>query len=584
MKTSQYLLATLREDPSDAELASHRLMLRAGMIRAQASGLYSWLPTGLRVLRKVENIVREEMNKCGALEILMPMVQAAELWQESGRWQEYGSELLRLEDRHGREFCLGPTHEEVITSLIRDEIRSYKQLPANYYQIQGKFRDERRPRFGVMRAREFLMKDAYSFHASDECLDKTYQSMYQAYSNIFERLGLDYRAVIADSGSIGGNSSHEFHVLADSGEDAIAFSTESDYAANIEKAESLSPTGSAAEPTAPLESISTPNVSSIEQVCKQFSVEANRVIKTLIVKGQKEGSLVAVCLRGDHQLNEIKIEKHPLVASPFEMALDEEIIKATGCKPGSIGPVKLEIPLIIDRDAAVLSDFICGANQDDHHLTGVNWQRDVGALNVGDTDAAESDITKINIFDCRNIVEGDASPDGKGTLTIKRGIEVGHIFQLGTKYSKAMKANVLGENGKAITLTMGCYGIGVSRIVAAAIEQNHDEYGITWPENIAPFQVAIVPMNMKRSPRVAEQAEALYNQLLQAGVEVILDDRKERPGVMFADIELIGVPHRIVISERGIDAGTFEYKHRKNGDKVDVKIDQVFSTLMKKIN
>jgi len=569
MKASQYLLATLREDPSDAELASHRLMLRAGMIRMQASGLYTWLPTGLRVLKKVENIVREEMDAIGALEILMPMVQAAELWQESGRWQEYGAELLRMNDRHGREFCLGPTHEEVITSMIRDEIRSYKQLPAVYYQVQGKFRDERRPRFGVMRAREFLMKDAYSFHATDECLGKTYQSMHQAYSRIFERLGLEFRAVIADTGSIGGSNSHEFHVLADSGEDAIAFSTKSDYAANVEKAEALAPNlESVSEPTQDLQTVSTPNSRSIDDVCKLLKLNANQVLKTLIVKGQKDNSLIAVCLRGDHQLNEIKIEKHPLVRSPLEMATDAEIKLASGAEAGSVGPVGLNIPIIVDRDAALLSDFVCGANKNEHHLTGVNWQRDANFT---------------EIFDCRNIVEGDASPDGKGTLTIKRGIEVGHIFQLGTKYSKAMKANVLAENGKAVTLTMGCYGIGVSRIVAAAIEQNHDDYGIIWPENIAPFQVAIVPMNMKRSPRVAEQAEALYQQLKKAGVEVLFDDRKERPGVMFADIELIGVPHRIVISERGIDAGTFEYKHRRSNDKEDIPIDKTFSTIMQKI-
>ncbi|MBV1907892.1 MAG: proline--tRNA ligase [Kangiellaceae bacterium] len=568
MKTSQYLLATLREVPSDAELASHRLMLRAGMIRAQASGLYTWLPTGLRVLRKIENIVREEMDAVGASEILMPMVQSAELWQESGRWNEYGNELLRLNDRHGREFCLGPTHEEVITSMIRDEIRSYKQLPAVYYQIQSKFRDERRPRFGVMRAREFLMKDAYSFHTTEECLEKTYQKIFQAYTRIFERLGLEFRAVIADSGSIGGNSSHEFHVLADSGEDAIAFSTGSDYAANVEKAESLSANVSErSEGNQAKTIVDTPNTKSIEEVCTLLKIDASSVIKTLIVKGN-DGKLVAICLRGDHQLNEIKVEKHPLVLAPLHMATDEEIKQTVGASAGSVGPVGLSIDIIADNDAALLSDFVCGANTDAQHLTGVNWNRDTNYTGT---------------YDCRNIVEGDKSPDGKGTLTIKRGIEVGHIFQLGTKYSEAMKANVLSENGKAVTLTMGCYGIGVSRIVAAAIEQNHDEYGITWPENIAPFQVAIVPMNMKRSPRVAEQAEALYQQLKDVGVEVLFDDRKERPGVMFADIELIGVPHRIVISERGIDAGTFEYKHRRSNDKQDVKIENVFSTLMEKM-
>jgi len=570
MKTSQYLLATLREDPSDAELASHRLMLRAGMIRAQASGLYTWLPTGLKVLRKVENIVREEMDAIGAGEILMPMVQAAELWQESGRWQEYGPELLRMHDRHGREFCLGPTHEEIITSMIRDEIRSYKQLPAVYYQIQGKFRDERRPRFGVMRAREFLMKDAYSFHTNDDCLEETYQQMYQAYSRIFERLGLEFRAVIADTGSIGGEKSHEFHVLADSGEDAIAFSSDSDYAANVEKAESLAPNvKSRADAIETLAEVATPNAHTIEEVAKLLTIAKEKALKTLFVKGTEDQPVIAVCLRGDHQLNEIKMEKHPLVASPFAMASDEQILSVAGCKAGSVGPVGLNIPIIADRDAAILSDFVCGANKDGYHLTGVNWQRDAQYNEV---------------FDCRNIVEGDTSPDGKGTLTVKRGIEVGHIFQLGTKYSEAMKANVLSENGKAVTLTMGCYGIGVSRIVAAAIEQNHDEYGITWPENIAPFQVAIVPMNMKRSPRVAEHAEALYAQLKQAGVEVLFDDRKERPGVMFADIELIGVPHRIVISERGIDAGTFEYKHRRKNDKLDIQIDNAFPLLMEKMS
>ncbi|MDQ7051042.1 MAG: proline--tRNA ligase [Enterobacterales bacterium] len=570
MKTSQYLLATQREDPSDAELISHKLMLRAGMIRAQASGLYTWLPTGLRVLRKVEKIVRQEMDAIGAQEILMPMVQAAELWQESGRWQEYGAELLRLNDRHGREFCLGPTHEEVITSLVRDEIRSYKQLPAVYYQVQGKFRDERRPRFGVMRAREFLMKDAYSFHTNDECLEQTYQQMYQAYSRIFERLGLDFRAVIADSGAIGGSSSHEFHVLADSGEDAIAFSTESDYAANLEKAQALAPdVTQRVAPSQELQEVATADCHTVEDVAQFLNLSNKQILKTLIVKGVGDAPIVAICLRGDHQLNEIKIEKHPLVASPFTMASDEEILTATGANAGSVGPVDIKIPVIIDRDAQMMSDFACGANKDGYHLTGVNWQRDV---------------KEENIFDCRNIQEGDPSPDGKGVLTIKRGIEVGHIFQLGDKYSKAMKANVLADTGKAVTLTMGCYGIGVSRIVAAAIEQNNDDYGITWPDNIAPFQVAIVPMNMKRSPRVAEQAEKLYQQLLEAGVEVLFDDRKERPGVMFADIELIGVPHRIVISERGIDAGTFEYKYRRDNQKQDLNMDEVFSTLLQKLS
>lgn len=568
MKTSQYLLATLREEPSDAELISHKLMLRAGLIRKQASGLYTWLPTGLRVLRKVEQIVREEMDATGALEILMPMVQSADLWEESGRWGDFGPELLRIKDRHNREFCLGPTHEEVITAMIRDEIRSYKQCPAVYYQVQGKFRDEVRPRFGVMRAREFLMKDAYSFHTSQDSLEQTYQTMYQAYSNIFERLGLEFRAVIADTGSIGGSASHEFHVLADSGEDAIAFSDGSDYAANIEKAEAQAPQHERMSPTEVMEQIETPDVKSIEELSAFLSVPANRTLKTLLVEGADEKyPVVAVCLRGDHQLNEIKIEKHSLIAFPLTLASEQAVKEVAGCLPGSVGPVGLNIPVIADRDAAVLSDFICGENQDGFHLKGVNWERDAKFT---------------EIFDCRNIVEGDISPDGLGTLTIKRGIEVGHIFQLGTKYSEAMKATVLDENGKSLVLTMGCYGIGVSRIVAAAIEQNFDEYGIVWPENIAPFQVAIVPMNMKKSEAVAELANNLYIQLKNAGIEVLLDDRNERPGVMFADMELIGIPHRLVISDRGIEAGTLEYKHRSDKDKLDINIDKAFTFLLQK--
>jgi prolyl-tRNA synthetase len=571
MRTSQYLLATQREVPSDAELISHQLMLRAGLIRRQASGLYTWLPTGLKVLRKVEQIVREEMDAVGALEILMPMVQSADLWEESGRWADFGPELLRIKDRHNREFCLGPTHEEVITAMIRDEIRSYKQCPAIYYQVQAKFRDEVRPRFGVMRAREFLMKDAYSFHTTQASLEETYQVMYQAYSKIFTRLNLEFRAVIADTGSIGGSASHEFHVLAESGEDAIAFSSDSDYAANVEKAEAQAPKYSAPEATQTMDKISTPDSKTIEEVCKLLSISASTTIKTLLVEGaSEEAPVIAICLRGDHELNELKVEKHALVASPLTMANEQAVKAASGCKPGSVGPVGLSIPMIVDRDAAVISDFVCGANEDGYHLKGVNWQRDVNY--------------EFQVFDCRNIVEGDKSPDGKGTLTIKRGIEVGHIFQLGTKYSEAMKANVLGENGKAQTLTMGCYGIGVSRIVAAAIEQNFDDYGIVWPDNIAPFQVAIVPMNMKKSHRVAELAEGLYAQLKNAGIEVILDDRKERPGVMFADMELIGVPHRVVISDRGIDAGNLEYKHRRNKEKVDVASDNIFDFVMQQIN
>lgn len=571
MRTTNYLVATLRETPSDAELISHQLMLRAGLIRklASSAGLYSWLPTGLKVLRKVEAIVRDEMNKVGAQEMLMPMVQPADLWEESGRWQEYGDELLRLQDRHNREFCLGPTHEEVITAIIRDDVRSYKQLPCSFYQIQTKFRDERRPRFGVMRAREFLMKDAYSFHVDSDSLNETYEKMYQAYCNIFDRLGLTYRAVIADTGSIGGSASHEFHVLADSGEDAIAFSDGSDYAANVEKAETLAPQQSRPEASKSLEKVETPKVKSIEQLTKHLEVSANQTLKTLLVEGvTDEHPVVALCLRGDHELNTIKAEKHALVAAPLTMINDDKIAQIAGCNSGSVGPVGLDIPVLVDRDASVMADFICGANETDYHFTGVNWDRDANLMEV---------------IDLRNIVEGDASPDGKGKLTIKRGIEVGHIFQLGSKYSESMGANVLNESGKAATLEMGCYGIGISRIVAAAIEQNHDDYGIIWPQAIAPFTVAIVPMNMKRSHRVKEAAEQLYQQLQENGVEVILDDRKERPGVMFADMELMGVPHRIVISDKGIDAGTYEYKHRRDNEKVDIEQQNVLNFIMEKL-
>ncbi|MDH5433622.1 MAG: proline--tRNA ligase [Gammaproteobacteria bacterium] len=570
MKTSQYLLATLREEPNDAELISHKLMLRAGLIRKQASGLYTWLPTGLRVLRKIENIVREEMNAIGASELLMPMVQSADLWIESGRWQDFGPELLRLKDRHQRDFCLGPTHEEVITSLIRDELKSYKQCPAVYYQIQTKFRDEVRPRFGVMRAREFLMKDAYSFHTSEDSLQATYDDMYRAYSNIFTRLGLEFRAVIADTGAIGGSASHEFHVLAESGEDAIAFSTESEYAANVEKAETQIAPKYIGEPSASLEKVSTPNSKTIAQVSEQLGLDKTQTIKTLIVKAIDETQpLIAICLRGDHQLNELKVEKHPKVFFPLTPADEEEVRSAVGCDFGSIGPVDLKIPLLVDNDAAALDSFCCGANEDGFHLTGVNWSRDVG---------------NIETFDCRNVEEGDASPDGKGHLVIKRGIEVGHIFQLGRKYSDAMKASVLDENGKAINLTMGCYGVGVSRIVAAAIEQNYDEQGIIWPDAIAPFHVVIVPMNMQKSEQVAQHANQLYQQLVEAGIEVLRDDRKERPGVMFTDMELIGIPHRIVISDRGIDNGNYEYKHRTDSDKTDININDAFEFISTRLN
>ena len=555
MRTSQYLLSTQKETPADAEVVSHQLMLRSGMVRKVASGLYNYLPTGLRVLNKVANIVREEMNKAGAIEIQMPVVQPADLWEESGRWEEYGPELLRIKDRHQRDFVLGPTHEEVVTALVRNEVSSYKQLPLNLYQIQTKFRDEVRPRFGIMRGREFLMKDAYSFHLSQECLQTTYDKMFQAYCNVFERIGLEYRPVIADNGSIGGSGSHEFHVLAESGEDDIAFSNGSDYAANVEMAEALAPqsqgTGSQA-----LTKVDTPNAKTFAEVSALLDIPENASVKTLIVLGTpaEDGSqgLVALVLRGDHEVNELKAEKHALVASPFTMADEDAIKAAIGCGVGSIGPVGLELPIIADRSAAALADFVCGANSDDVHYTGANWARDV---------------PEYDVFDLRNIQAGDPSPCGQGSIEIKRGIEVGHIFQLGNKYSDAMNCGVLTETGKHETLTMGCYGIGVSRIMAAAIEQNHDKYGIKWPEAIAPFTVAIIPMNMHKSHRIKEVAEKLYEECLALGVEVLFDDRKERPGVMFNDMELIGVPHSIVIGERNLDNQEVEYKNRRTGEK-----------------
>lgn len=570
MRASRFLIATLKETPADAEVISHQLMLRSGMIRKLASGLYTWLPMGLRTLRKVERIVRQEMDKSGAQELLMPAVQPAELWQESGRWEQYGGELLRMNDRHGRDFCFGPTHEEVITDLIRNELKSYKELPANFYQIQTKFRDERRPRFGVMRAREFLMKDAYSFHVTAQSLDETYQTMHRTYCAIFDRIGLDYRPVQADSGAIGGSASHEFHVLASSGEDDIVFSTDSDYAANIEKAEAVAPAAERAAATEELKEIATPDQRTIAAVSEFLGIAPTRTVKTLLVKGEAdddgEAGLVALILRGDHSLNDIKAEKLAGVAEPLTMATDEEIEQAVGCSPGSIGPVNLPLPVIVDRSAAQLSDFVCGANRDGFHLTGVNWDRDVSAG---------------RIEDIRDVVEGDPSPDGKGTLEIRRGIEVGHIFKLGNKYSTAMNAKVLDENGKSVILEMGCYGIGVSRIVAAAIEQNHDDKGIIWPDAIAPFEVAIVTLNAHKSPAVAEAGDRLYDQLRQAGFDVLLDDRNERPGVKFADMELIGIPHRFVISERGLTAGTLEYKGRQDDDKQDVSIEEALPFLLK---
>jgi len=569
MRASRYLIATQKETPADAEIISHQLMLRAGMIRKLAAGLYTWLPMGLRTLRKVERIVREEMDKSGAQEVLMPAVQPAELWEESGRWTQYGGELLRMKDRHGRDFCFGPTHEEVITDLIRNEISSYKELPANFYQVQTKFRDERRPRFGVMRAREFLMKDAYSFHLNAESLNETYELMHRTYCAIFDRFGLDYRAVQADSGAIGGSASHEFHVLASSGEDDIVFSTGSDYAANIEKAEAVAPSGTRPAPAEELKEVATPDEKTIEAVSQLLGIDATRTVKTLLVKAEadEEGNsgLVALVLRGDHTLNEIKAENLAGVAEPLTMATDEEIEQAVGCKAGSIGPVKLNVPVIVDRSAAHLADFVCGANREGFHLTGVNWERDAALGRVEDL---------------RNVVEGDPSPDGKGTLEIRRGIEVGHIFKLGNKYSTAMNATVLDENGKTVIMDMGCYGLGVSRVVAAAIEQNHDENGIIWPDAIAPFQVAIVTLNAHKSPTVAEAGEKLYEQLRQAGYDVLLDDRKERPGVKFADMELIGIPHRFVVSERGLAAGTLEYKGRKDAEKQDVPVAEALPFLV----
>ncbi|WP_101676288.1 proline--tRNA ligase [Alloalcanivorax mobilis] len=568
MRTSQYLLGTVKQTPADAVVISHQLMLRAGMVRKLASGLYTWMPTGLRVLRKVERIVREEMDRAGAQEVLMPVVQPMELWDESGRAAAYGPELLRITDRHDNPFCLGPTHEEVITDLARNEIHSYKQLPMNFYQVQTKFRDEIRPRFGIMRSREFIMKDGYSFHLNAESLEQTYQVMHRAYCAIFDRLGLDYRPVEADTGAIGGAASHEFHVLAESGEDDIAFSNGSDYAANVEKAEALAPADGPAAPSADLELVETPQARTIEQLVEQFDLPVEKTVKTLIVKGAEAG-LVALLVRGDHELNTIKAEKLDAVATPLEMATEQEIRTALDAGPGSLGPLNLPIPCVVDRTVAAMSDFAAGANLDGKHYFNINWGRDVALPQVADL---------------RNVVEGDPSPDGNGTLTIKRGIEVGHIFQLGTKYSQALNATVLDENGKAVVMPMGCYGIGVSRVVAAAIEQNHDDNGIVWPAALAPFQVALVPVNIKKSPRERELAETLYQELTDAGIEVLFDDReKERLGVKLADTELLGIPHRVVIAERGLDNGTLEYKGRRDAQNTDVAMDGMVGFLKEKL-
>ena len=567
MRASKYLISTLKETPADAEIISHQLMLRAGLIRKLASGLYSWLPTGLRVLRKVENIVREEMNQAGAQEVLMPAVQPAELWEESGRWEMYGPELLRFKDRHNREFCFGPTHEEVITKLASTEIKSYKQLPLNFYQIQTKFRDEIRPRFGVMRAREFIMKDAYSFHVDQASLEETYQVMFAAYSSIFTRLGLGFRPVEADTGSIGGSTSHEFHVLADSGEDAIAVCDKYDYAANVELAEAVAPAPSK-EKHKKLLTHETPDQKTIEEVSQSLEIPAEHTVKTLIVEG-REG-LVALVLRGDHELNPVKAEKHELVLAPLAFASDAAIKASIDASPGSIGPVGLEIPVLVDRSAAALSNFVCGANQDGKHLGNANWARDANVTEV-------ADLRKVSEGDLCARAGDDTSEDAK--LTIKRGIEVGHIFQLGKKYSAAMNATCLDQNGKSITMPMGCYGIGVSRIVAAAIEQNHDDKGILWPWAIAPFEVVIVTIGYNKSDAVRIKADALYKQLLELGIDVLLDDRNERPGIMFADAELIGIPHRLVVGDRGLDNGVVEYKARDKADSEDLPLENLEQTL-----
>jgi prolyl-tRNA synthetase len=566
MKSSDSLISTVKEAPNDAQIISHQLMIRAGLISKLASGIYSYLPLGLKVVQKVEKIIREEMNKSKALELLMPVAQPAEIWQESKRWEEYGPELLRFKDRHDRDFCLGPTHEEVITNIAKQYLRSYKQLPINFYQIQTKFRDEIRPRFGVMRSREFIMKDAYSFHIDEKSLGETYQIMHQTYCNIFDRIGFNYRAVLADSGAIGGESSHEFHVLADSGEDAICFSDESDYAANIERAETL-PQGKPKPAKQTLELVKTPGVKTINDVCNLLKIKPTNSIKTLIVEGGDD-NLVALVLRGDHELNEVKASKIQGLKQPLQMAEEEKVQQRLGCSFGSIGVVNLDIPIIADYAAAFLSDFVCGANENDKHFVGVNWNRDT---------------SKVTSSDLRNIVTGDPSPDGKGKLEIKRGIEVGHIFQLGTKYSDSMNANVIGEDGRAVNMNMGCYGIGVTRIVAASIEQNHDDKGIIFPEAIAPFHLVIVPINYNKSSRVKALADELYNDCLEQGIEVLLDDRKERAGVMFADSELLGIPHRLVISDTHADNGKIEYKSRKESDKVEVDFKVAVNFILEKL-
>ncbi|MEE4361601.1 MAG: proline--tRNA ligase [Pseudomonadales bacterium] len=569
MRTTSLLLSTLKEDPADAEIASHRLMLRAGLIRRVSAGIYTWLPLGLRVVRRIEAIVREELEASGAREVLMPAVQPAELWEESGRWDQYGSELLRFTDRHDRPFCLGPTHEEVITDLVRREVRSYKQLPLNLYQVQTKFRDEIRPRFGVMRAREFIMKDAYSFHVDEACLERTYREMHACYTRIFQRLGLDFRPVLADSGNIGGATSHEFHVLADAGEDLIAFSDAGDFAANVERAEAVAVPAERAAPAAELRRVATPGAHTIDAVSTLLGVDASRTLKTLLVAGEQ--GPIALVLRGDHVLNEIKAAKIEGVAEPLTLVDEATVRAATGAGSGSLGPLGLTIPVIVDRSAAQVADFVCGANEDGFHLTGVNWDRDLP-------------LEATQIADLRNVVDGDPSPDGAGVLRLRRGIEVGHIFQLGTKYSEAMKAQVQDEAGTARTLLMGCYGIGITRIAGAAIEQCHDAAGIVWPEAIAPFRVAVVPLNAHRNEKVREAADALYAQLREAGLDPLLDDRDERPGVKFADMELIGIPHRIVVGEKSLDEDAVEYRGRTDSKSVKVPRNAVLDFLRERFH
>lgn len=562
MRFSRYFISTSKETPADAEIISHQLMLRSGMIRKLAAGLYTWLPLGLRVLQKVEAIVREEMNRAGAIEVLMPSIQPAELWQESGRWDLYGSLLLRMKDAHDRDFCYGPTHEEVITDWARDALKSYKQLPVTFYQIQTKFRDEIRPRFGVMRAREFIMKDAYSFNLDEASLKQTYQQMYDAYCRIFERTGLHYRSVLADSGEIGGNVSHEFHVLADSGEDCIAYSDGSEYAANIERAEAFVENTERPAPNKDIAVVDTPNKRTIKEICDFLSCKPEETVKTLVVKGSQD-PLVALVLRGDHDVNPIKAEKHPLVQAPFELANDADVQQHLNTPPGYVGPIDIGIPVIADFSTQTMANFICGANKNDKHYQHVNWGRD---------------LTEPEFYDLRNVVAGDKSPDGQGQLKLCRGIEVGHIFQLGDKYSKSMNATVLNQDGQAVTMQMGCYGIGVSRIVAAAIEQNYDDNGIIWPDQIAPFHVCLVPINMHKSKRLQDACESLYQKLCEAGFDVLFDDRDMRPGGMFADADLIGIPHRVVLSEKGLDQAQVEYKPRR-GDVTHIPIESIIEHL-----